>query len=691
VETGTGIAPLGGILRGSAAAEWTSLASESDPQLRAEGLLSLGARQENEGNFGAAAAVYASIADLPDTSSLQERARERLAVLQGGGSLGGRSEWLLRRLASEAADPSMLFAMGLAGTCFRLTRLGVLSRLAASPSANLFTRGLGARAVAGLAAFAFEAPTFSLSARLFHEATGREQDWSARALARDLASSYLTLGGLKLAGWASGAAYANFGGTLGLRARPLSAVFQQIFQQSGMFTGILLGHGLERWAGLRDPQPAGTTLIDSLAMLLQFHVAGNLGRSFMGEGFQSWERSLDSQTQGLSQFLPRFHTPLLETSPVLAGGHPASLAPRLFPEAGRFYSVAINGEGNGERLVPGSGSSGAQEASAEESSTIETYQHGGIEIEGEVPEPRPVEYPPEIDALFSQVEEQMRQPGYYEGTREELSRKRPDAEALDRIWFHQALDLFGRHSELKVREADVDLFLEPAAGVEHPDADLLQGALRSLGPRGRGSSSARRVLVVDYPALMLVNPFFGFGEGFQVNMEIVSTFGAVQKGFGGRVAFMPSFGENPTIQVRIPAPSLFEKVLQSVYGPRAVQIHWVDGTIPRDTSIDLRARKISPGGLWRNWAILGDIDRPVHPFANTVHDVVIHGSADARSQPRELEFCGQLYRWSQRQLPSTEMVEKMRNELADGNLAGAINPVHTVFSSALELFAQARP
>lgn len=61
--------------------------------------------------------------------------------------------------------------------------------------------------------------------------------------------------------------------------------------------GILLGHALEGRLGLRPRLDGATTLVDSLALLLQFHVAGALSRSLFGKSFDSWQRRLDLQAE----------------------------------------------------------------------------------------------------------------------------------------------------------------------------------------------------------------------------------------------------------------------------------------------------------------------------------------------------------------------------------------------------------
>lgn len=65
-----------------------------------------------------------------------------------------------------------------------------------------------------------------------------------------------------------------------------------------MLSGILLGHRLEEWTGLRRRQEGATTLIDSLAMLLQFHVSGKLLPNVLGRDFPLRERLLQDAVRG---------------------------------------------------------------------------------------------------------------------------------------------------------------------------------------------------------------------------------------------------------------------------------------------------------------------------------------------------------------------------------------------------------
>lgn len=326
---------------GSAAfAELDSLSREGDPQSFFESLLAFGRRCAVEGRLDLALAVYGLLREGTGFPGIESRAAEQLQAIQGMGAAGPRAEFLLRRLAQEASDPTLILSMGLAGAAYRVSRLSLLGRLAASPAANAFTRGFGARATAGLGAFLVEASTFTLAGHGLNEAVGRPQDWSPQGLGRSWAAGALTLGSLKLFGWAGGRLYQRVHGAEGLAAGP--GLGRALFQQGSMFAGILSAHRLEEAVGLRARHDGATTLVDSLATLLQFHVAGRLSHHAFGEGWRAWERGLDLHTEAIARRLPE--------RPNGTGG----LVPGLAPAAGaRFFSTGaeVRGPLQGPTLV----------------------------------------------------------------------------------------------------------------------------------------------------------------------------------------------------------------------------------------------------------------------------------------------------------------------------------------------------
>ncbi|MCC6272025.1 MAG: PAS domain S-box protein [Deltaproteobacteria bacterium] len=74
-----------------------------------------------------------------------------------------------------------------------------------------------------------------------------------------------------------------------------------LFQQAFMLGGIVLGHSLEERLGLRPQVVGATTLLDSLALLVQFNVAGRLTHHAFGPRVAAWERGLDAQTEALAR------------------------------------------------------------------------------------------------------------------------------------------------------------------------------------------------------------------------------------------------------------------------------------------------------------------------------------------------------------------------------------------------------
>lgn len=323
--------------------EFLALARETNPDILDEALFQLGQRLETGDRLPAASQIYGVLASentaLP---AVRLRAQERLDAMTGVGSFAARSEFLLRRLAYETMEPTTLVGMTTAALAYRLTRVATLSRLLGSPSANLLTRGFGAQAAASLLGFGVEATAFPLATRGTALALGRSLDWSPAQLGRELASSFMVLGGMKLTGWAA--------------SRGPASVLRQ---QAGMLGGIVLAHRLETAVGLRPQVDGATTWVDAFGMLLQFNAAGGLARGLMGPGFHAWETRLDLQARHLAATpLPRGGRPLefLELNPAVAGLRPQfeTREPTLtrLTEQGQVIQMSTGG-GSGDGGGPG--------------------------------------------------------------------------------------------------------------------------------------------------------------------------------------------------------------------------------------------------------------------------------------------------------------------------------------------------
>lgn len=121
-----------------------------------------------------------------------------------------------------------------------------------------------------------------------------------------------------------------------------------------MLSGIMLGHALEVEAGLRPAAGAAATLADSLATLLQFHVAGRLSRQAFGPRFAAWEQGLDLRAASLNAPSSSGRAPRPESffalpvpRPLLAGAGRASPLPA--PETRVFMMGAPEGPRGGSK------------------------------------------------------------------------------------------------------------------------------------------------------------------------------------------------------------------------------------------------------------------------------------------------------------------------------------------------------
>ncbi len=290
-------------------AELRALAAEADPELFYEGLLGMGARLERAGDLNSAIPIYAAIVGAvpPLTGDkregpLQRSAQARLDAILGRGAFGPRAEFLFRHFAREASRPDMILGMTAAGLVASGLRFGVLSRLAASPTATWFNRGAGAALTASAAAFLPETAAFWSAARLWNLAAGERLDWTAAGIGREWASLALTLGFLKLGGALSHGIFHRVHGIDPLaggagRLPGFTRVSRPLFEQIGVFSGIHLGHWAEARLGLRPQDPHANPWLESLATLLHLHVGGRLAHHAWGPTQARRMRALALQTR----------------------------------------------------------------------------------------------------------------------------------------------------------------------------------------------------------------------------------------------------------------------------------------------------------------------------------------------------------------------------------------------------------
>lgn len=273
----------------------------------------------------------------------------------------------------------------------------------------------------------------------------------------------------------------------------------------------------------------------------------------------------------------------------------------------------------------------------------------------------------------------MRRPDYFEGDRAELRAKRPPLEAIDRIWFHQALDLFNRIDYVQSRMGGAELLLEPLAGIERgPDADLLMRAVARLRRSADGPRAVSlQVLEVRFPRNKLTEYFLSEGRPLENSLATLSSLIEAQGRLGGRVHIAKVEGDE--FVGRLPSVSLWEAILQEAFGETNAQVHPVEGAVARDHIMALRRRHVFPMGFSRDSLVLGDLGQLVYPTAFEIHDGYFHGAIDAASRPGYLEFSGRSYDWLQRNVSSSSIRESWLDRLSDGELGIS----HDILTGAL--------
>ncbi len=317
--------------------ELQSLAGESDPEIFLSSLLSLGRRLRNEGREPVAAAVFQiasqSLDSMPNWrarlgAGLVATARREWQTARGQGPLGARLEGLLRRLGRESTDPSMLIGFAAGAAAFQSFRFLSLARLTSAP-AGFLTRNWGARALAAVAGVGAETVAMSLSARGVREALGAGQAWDLHSLGRDFLSTGITLGLMRSSGFLAEGAFRRVhrleaAGMTAATAPLLTRVSRGLFPQAAMFGALVASNRIEAGRGLRPRTDAATTLVDSLATLLQFNVGARLFHAVQPEGFAAWNRAMELRVRDLSSLSsgisPRGFPPLAPR-PVFSVGY----------------------------------------------------------------------------------------------------------------------------------------------------------------------------------------------------------------------------------------------------------------------------------------------------------------------------------------------------------------------------------
>ncbi|MCE9625141.1 MAG: serine/threonine protein kinase [Deltaproteobacteria bacterium] len=288
----------------SLTAQLEDLKKENDEGLLAQSLLDIGVSLKADHHLQAAHTILASLAEADIAPEIKSKAKAEASALLGAGSNGLRAEFLLSRFCHDATDPRLIAPMLAGSLVGEVVGTAVLGRLVATgsrASASWMTRGFGARLAAGSVGYLSEVSTFATLNRALSPA--HEGPFS-----EDLARAALTIGALKLSGWAG----KGLGETL---ASPASGAGIQrqtswALAHGSTFLGLAASHKLEENLGLRKHVEGATFMLDTLSSLVSLSVGARLGRGTLGEGFSRFHTELglradlNNKAANLSPVLP---------------------------------------------------------------------------------------------------------------------------------------------------------------------------------------------------------------------------------------------------------------------------------------------------------------------------------------------------------------------------------------------------
>ncbi|MDX1387120.1 MAG: hypothetical protein R3257_05985, partial [bacterium] len=230
-----------------------NLAVESDGDLYWSDLMEWGREAEAQGQHQLAFSIYQRLSDQGTHENLQARARARMEVLNGGGSVTDRLEFLGQEFLPQVSDPSLIAGMWVAGRTFRGIQQGLLPLFA--PRTWLGHSAIWSTAFAG------EVGGFVMAGRGVRHLQGRAVDGSLAGWGHELRHAGFTLLGLK----AFGMGTLHF---LGPLAR--SPWFARALPTAAMTAGVMGTRALEMQLGWLPQQNAEQFILDSAVTVLHF-------------------------------------------------------------------------------------------------------------------------------------------------------------------------------------------------------------------------------------------------------------------------------------------------------------------------------------------------------------------------------------------------------------------------------------
>ncbi|MFO1518335.1 MAG: hypothetical protein U1F57_01510 [bacterium] len=554
---------------------------------------------------------------------------------------------MVSRFVEETGDWRSLAAMATGSLFYRFGRLGTLALASragqAAPILQVASYGIGLASEVT----AFQAVNDVLSpvgANLVFAQNGGE----GRAQGSPLHSSYwdrwrtsfVQFGLLKI------------GGAAALGQNPF---MQHLAQDSAMVAGHQVTARLG-WTNAPDGNLAEqflhaevTNLQMGLGMGLLHQAAPGLAA--LERGLDLHLRSAENISRG-NYFSPR------APSPAFALAYGSETRPAPVSDFGRGIEgpTILKMEGvPSERLFPRSLES------------LMPPEKSGVEITD------PIVYPPEIERILRSVEERMRQPGYFEGRREELLNKRPLDDETDTLFTYQLLNL-GRRLEARIPGASVQvvdaevLFEKSFSRDEEIDPQYMTEALALLGNRATQGSVARRVVEIHIPVAWMLERVSADPLRAAAELGHLNYLHLLESRLGEVVHLTER--DDDFMRYRIPTLSMMEAILQTAHGSNSIQLHPVAGDITRDDNMRVKRKRVSVVGFAAQPFFVPVYGGIMHPASFALHDLFEHVIDDAEVADPYPEVAGNLYDHVGSHFPPSPFRERLMDLLADLQLKG---------------------
>jgi hypothetical protein len=254
----------------------------------------------------------------------------------------------------------------------------------------------------------------------------------------------------------------------------------------------------------------------------------------------------------------------------------------------------------------------------------------------------PTPYSPAAEAWWNELMPQLRQARANLSrlnSRDEFLSHRVDENLINQVWFYQLLHFAEElGANVSVRQASrlADSF--------HPEAPQAESALltRTLS-RLEGEQLdplSLSVLELEIPYHNVVFGKRNLPEAVLASVpHLISVF---QANLGGTIR-LKHVNPDGTLVLRIPSPSLLERLLETAHGERAPRFYYLDGEVSRDEMMRARELGVALIGFVRNPRILGDVDAMIPSWAYPFHDI-FHAFMVAQYEEPIRRFAAALYR-----------------------------------------------